>query len=247
MCYFKSAVCAYNSTTRDVAVYLSNETDSHHAIREEYGLQTRDTDGMGRYQTPVEYKPVRSLMDEAGWEFQFDAGRPNWWEDWMTPRVKNQMFRAAMRHFDGNTLEVDGDLNLGSLTTLPEGVTLNADGYLDLRSLTTIPEGVTLKTDSYLNLGSLTTISGGVTLTADSYLDLGSLTTIPGGVTLKTDSYLDLRSLTTISEGVTLTADSYLDLRSLTTIPEGVTLKARSIRNGRRWLSTAEYLASMKD
>jgi len=57
---------------------------------------------------------------------------------------------------DGDAISCAGDLYLGSLTSLPEGVTLSAGGYLYLRSLTSLPEGVTLSVGGSLYLGILT-------------------------------------------------------------------------------------------
>ena len=84
--------------------------------------------------------------------------------------------RVSRYRRSGNAIEVEGYLNLFSLTTLPEGVTLTAGGYLDLGNLTTLPEGVTLTAGGYLYLSSLTTLPEGVTLTAGRYLNLRSLT-----------------------------------------------------------------------
>ena len=71
---------------------------------------------------------------------------------------------------------VETDLDLSSLTTLPEGVSLTAGGSLNLSSLTTLPEGVSLTAGDSLDLSSLTTLPEGVSLTAGGYLDLSSLT-----------------------------------------------------------------------
>jgi hypothetical protein len=55
-----------------------------------------------------------------------------------------------------NTISAGGNLYLGSLTALPEGVTISAGGYLYLGSLTALPEGVTISAGRNLYLGSLT-------------------------------------------------------------------------------------------
>ncbi len=70
---------------------------------------------------------------------------------------------ASIKHLesllnDKRELVVDGNLDLGSLTTLPENTTLSAGGYLDLRSLTTLPENTTLSAGGDLYLRSLTTL-----------------------------------------------------------------------------------------
>jgi len=150
---------------------------------------------------------------------------------------------------------VETDLDLSSLTTLPEGVSLTAGDYLDLSSLTTLPEGVSLTTGGSLYLSSLTTLPEGVSLTAGGSLYLSRLTSIKqwsictlylassaraaaaieSCVALKiflrsissaSGDSLDLSSLTTLSEGVSLTAGGSLYLNCLTTLPEGVSLTA---------------------
>jgi hypothetical protein len=105
-----------------------------------------------------------------------------------------------------------GNLDLNSLTTVPEGFKLpeTVSGYLDLNSLTTVPEGFKLPE----------TVSG--------YLYLNSLTTVPEGFKLPetVSGGLYLRSLTTVPEGFKLpeTVSGGLYLNSLTTVPEGFKL-----------------------
>ena len=120
--------------------------------------------------------------------------------------------------------EIGGDLYLGSLTSLPEGVSLSCGGYLYLRSLTSLPEGVSLSCGGYLYLGSLTSLPEGVSLSCGGDLNLGSLTSLPEGVSLSCGGYLNLGSLTSLPEGVSLSCGGDLYLGSLTSLPEGVSL-----------------------
>ena len=57
---------------------------------------------------------------------------------------------------------VGGYLDLGSLTSIPEGFNPTVGGYLDLRSLTSIPEGFNPTVGGSLYLGSLTSIPEGL-------------------------------------------------------------------------------------
>jgi len=107
---------------------------------------------------------------------------------------------------DGNTITVQGYLDLGRLTTLPGGVTLATTGHLFLGNLATVPAGATLSPAGYLDLGSLTTLSPGASISAGFNLCLESLTTLPEGVTISSGGDLELHSLTTLPESVTLSA-----------------------------------------
>jgi hypothetical protein len=56
-------------------------------------------------------------------------------------------------HFSGKE-KIGGDLDLGSLTSIPEGFNPTVGGDLDLGSLTSIPEGFNPTVGGYLYLGS---------------------------------------------------------------------------------------------
>jgi len=203
MCRKKSGVAVKSGN--DVVVYTIPGNDSHSDIREKHNLRD-DASLMARYQTPVEFVPVRGMFDIKDYDFEFDESRPEWWTGAMTKSAKKQLFRAAMDEWDGKTLEAGLDINLSSLTTLPDGVTLKAGRYIYLNSLTTLPEGVTLKAGGGIFLASLTTMPEGVALEAGLDINLNSLTTLPGGVTLKAGGNIHLASLTTLPDSVTLKA-----------------------------------------
>ncbi len=75
--------------------------------------------------------------------------------------------KTGITHFGGS-------LDLGSLTSIPEGFNPTVGGYLDLRSLTSIPEGFNPTVGGSLYLSSLTSIPEGFNPTVGGYLDLGS-------------------------------------------------------------------------
>ena len=157
MCQHKSGVVIFNSTTGDIRVLASDVSDSHGVIRREHHV--RDADGLlDRYQTPVEAVPITDLRDIAGWEFRFDAGRPDWWQDSFTDRVLRHLFNATQRLWHDDMLAPVGDLNLCSLTSLPEQCELKPGGALNLGSLTSLPEQCELKPGGDLYLGSLTSL-----------------------------------------------------------------------------------------
>jgi hypothetical protein len=113
------------------------------------------------------------------------------------------------------TFDNGGDVNLDSLTSLPEGVTFENSGSVYLGSLTSLPEGVTFDNGGYVYLGSLTSLPEGVTFENDGGVNLGSLTSLPEGVTFENGGYVYLRSLTSLPEGVTFENGGYVYLESL--------------------------------
>ena len=97
----------------------------------------------------------------------------------------------------GGTVAVthNGDVDLSSLTTLPEGVKFENHGYVYLSRLTTLPEGVRFENHGGVYLSSLTTLPEGVKFENHGYVDLSSLTTLPGGVKFENHGPVDLSSL----------------------------------------------------
>jgi hypothetical protein len=122
---------------------------------------------------------------------------------------------------EGFNPTVGYSLDLESLTSIPEGFNPTVGGNLYLRSLTTIPEGFNPTVGGYLNLRSLTSIPEGFNPTVGYNLFLNNLTSIPEGFNPTVGGSLYLCSLISIPEGFNPTVGGYLDLRSLTSIPEG--------------------------
>ena len=146
MCKAKSGVAIYINEAEVEIKTLPGE-DSHTKIREAYKIRDDARPGAGR-QNPVEYVPGDGAdirEPGAGWRFVFDDQKPPWWTDAHTESAISQLSAAWSAEWDGNKINYSGDLNLGSLTSIPEGVTLSAGGYLYLGSLTAIPEGVNVK------------------------------------------------------------------------------------------------------
>jgi len=191
MCQTISGIAVKTGDT--VMVYMSKKSDSHSDIRQEYKIRDDNSPIAGR-QTPVELIPVTSLTDIDGMKFKFDDVKPDWWTDDMTEEAIRQLYQALNRRWDKSktVFSFPGDLDLGNLVSIPEGVTLKAGGSLDLSSLISIPS-----------------IPEGVTLEAGGSLDLSSLVSIPSipeGVMLKAGGSLYLSSLVSIPEGVIVTA-----------------------------------------
>ena len=124
------------------------------------------------------------------------------------------------QQFIGQT-PINGDLDLCSITSIPEGFNPTVGGGLYLSSLTSIPEGFNPTVGGSLNLNSLTSIPEGFNPTVGGYLYLSSLTSIPEGFNPTVGGSLYLRSLKSIPEGFNPTVGGSLYLRSLTSIPEG--------------------------
>ena len=77
--------------------------------------------------------------------------------------------------------KIGGDLDLRSLTSLPEGFNPTVGVSLYLSSLTSLPEGFNPTVGGYLDLRSLTRLPEGFNPTVGGSLDLSSLTSLPEG------------------------------------------------------------------
>ena len=115
---------------------------------------------------------------------------------------------------------VGGNLWLESLTSIPDGFNPTVGGNLYLRSLTSIPDTFNPTVGGYLYLRSLTSIPDTFNPTVGGSLDLRSLTSIPDGFNPTVGGYLYLRSLTSIPDTFNPTVGGDLDLESLTSIPD---------------------------
>ena len=137
----------------------------------------------------------------------------------MTQKEFCKKYNLSEAQFLGKE-KIEGNLDLRSVTTLPENCSLTCGGDLDLSSLKTLPENCSLTCGASLILSSLKTLPENCSLTCGGYLDLSSVTTLPENCSLTCGGYLDLSSLTTLPENCSLTCGGTLDLSSLTTLPE---------------------------
>ena len=113
------------------------------------------------------------------------------------------------------------NLNLSSVTTLPEGFNPTVGGALYLDSVTTLPEGFNPIVGGYLNLQSVITLPEGFNLIVGRNLDLRSVKEIPEGFNPIVGGYLNLRSAVTLPKGFSPTVGDGLYLNSLKEIPKG--------------------------
>jgi hypothetical protein len=116
--------------------------------------------------------------------------------------------------------KIEGNLYLGSLTTIPDTFNPTVGGSLWLESLTSIPDTFNPTVGGYLDLGSLTSIPDTFNPTVGGWLDLRSLTSIPDTFNPTVGGYLNLNSLTSIPDTFNPTVGGYLYLGSLTFIPD---------------------------
>ena len=86
----------------------------------------------------------------------------------------------------------DGDVYLGSLTSISPGVEFKNGGVVNLSALTSLPPGVEFRNVGHVDLQSLTSISSGVEFRNGGHVDLSALTSLPPGVEFKNgrDVYL---------------------------------------------------------
>jgi hypothetical protein len=116
---------------------------------------------------------------------------------------------------------VGGSLDLGGLTFIPEGFNPTVGGYLYLNGLTFIPQGFNPTVGENLHLNGLTFIPEGFNPIVGGYLHLNGLTSIPQGFNPTVGGCLNLGGLTSIPQGFNTIVGGSLDLRGLTSIPEG--------------------------
>ena len=116
--------------------------------------------------------------------------------------TKEQFLEILDRKFIAYKLEDEivnidnqGNVDLESLTTLPEGIQFNNQGYVDLESLTTLPEGIQFNNQGNVYLRSLTTLPEGIQFNNQGNVYLQSLTTLPEGIQFNNQGYVDLESL----------------------------------------------------
>jgi len=169
MCMHKSGIVVRRDET-SIDVYFLKGEDSHSKIRDAHKIS--DSGALGRYQTPVEFKPVRGIKKLEQYDFIFDAGKPDWWKDEFEEEAKRVLFRASQDDLAG---DFTGSLNLRSLTSLPADAKLSAGGSLYLSSLTSLPANAKLSAGGYLNLSSLTSLPANAKLSAGGYLNLSSV------------------------------------------------------------------------
>jgi hypothetical protein len=87
----------------------------------------------------------------------------------MTKQEFLSRYNISEDQFSGKEA-VGGYLDLGSVTTLPDGFNPTVGGYLDLRSVTTLPDGFNPTVGGYLDLRSVTTLPDGFNPTVGGYL-----------------------------------------------------------------------------
>ena len=132
MCQHKSGIAVKRSET-EITVYFLKQEDSHQKIRNHFGLN--DKSPLSRYQTPIEFIPVRGCETIDQYDFKFDDSRPEWWTDEMTEEAKRVLFGASQIDIRGEWK--GGSADFRSLTDAKglSGLT-SIGGYADFRSLT---------------------------------------------------------------------------------------------------------------
>ncbi len=138
MCKHRSAKVTYFND--ELKVYTLEGNDSHNDIAEKFNI--KDDITTASRQSSCEFIPNGELFDYDSYKLQWDDVKP----DWATPDVEEMIICKMIKICKTDDLSNwGGDLNLSSLTAIPNGVTLSAGGGLNLSSLTAIPNGVTLK------------------------------------------------------------------------------------------------------
>ena len=93
-----------------------------------------------------------------------------------------------------------GNVDLGSLKTLPPGVHFENGGTVDLGLLKTLPPGVHFKNDGYVYLSALKTLPSGVAFKNRGHVLLSSLETLPPGVQFKNGGDVRIKGLSWVND-----------------------------------------------
>ena len=129
-------------------------------------------------------------------------------------------FNLTENQFNG-TEQIDRDLDLYNLTSIPKGFNPTVGGNLCLSTLITIPKGFNPTVGGNLYLSNLTSIPKGFNPTVGRALDLYNLTCIPKGFNPTVGEGLYLRNLISIPKGFNPTVGGNLCLSTLISIPKG--------------------------
>src|SRR3990167_1204183 len=91
------------------------------------------------------------------------------------------------------TTVLGGDVDLRSLTSMPDNVEFNNGGYVYLNSLTSMPDNVEFNNGEHVYLNSLTSMPDNVEFNNGGGVDLGSLTSMPDNVEFNNGGDVDLK------------------------------------------------------
>jgi hypothetical protein len=116
--------------------------------------------------------------------------------------------------------EIDDNLFLTNLTSIPKGFNPKINGFLDLSSVVTIPKGFSPIVNGNLFLDSLEIIPQGFNPQVKGRLNLNSVKSIPQGFNPKVTGTLNLKSLIEVPEGFNPEVGGSLALDSVKSIPK---------------------------
>jgi len=189
MCNFRSGEAVL--TGSGLKVYWSKITDSHTAIRKEFGIaEVMDLNHEPGH-IPIELIPVRGLLRKRDYDLVFNAGKPSWWLPEYDQQAIDQMWDAVTEWLDvpTRTLRCPSVLRLSGITKLPKGMIVKSvGGNLYLDRLASLEKGVKFPNSvgDDLYLGSLNSLEKGVKFpnSVGGDLRLNSLTSLEAGVAL---------------------------------------------------------------
>jgi len=137
--------------------------------------------------------------------------------------------RSVTKVPEGFNPTVGGSLYLNSVTEIPEGFHPTVGGYLFLDSVTEIPEGFNPVVGGDLYLDNLTEISKGFSPTVGWSLYLNNVTKVPQGFNPTVGWSLYLNNVTKVPQGFNPTVGGSLYLNSVTKVPQGFNPTVRGI------------------
>jgi hypothetical protein len=111
--------------------------------------------------------------------------------------IKDLKEKRYSHKIEGDKIVVtrEGDVHLGSLTSLPPDVEFRNEGYVYLDRLTSLPPGAAFKNEGHVNLRSLISIPPDVEFKNVGNINLDSITSLPPGVEFKHRGNVYFKSL----------------------------------------------------
>jgi 2'-5' RNA ligase/SAM-dependent methyltransferase len=158
------------------------------------------------------YNGIRASLDKLSWQVETN-------EFYELERLLNNKHYSY--HLEGNTFIIDhgGNVNLDSLTSLPDNIQFNNRGYVYLDSLTSLPNNIQFNNRGYVNLYSLTSLPNNVQFNNRGNVDLNSLTSLPDNIQFNNRGNVYLYSLTSLPNNVQFNNRGYVYLVSLKSLP----------------------------
>jgi len=105
-------------------------------------------------------------------------------------------------HLEGNTFIIDheGNVDLYSLTSLPNNIQFNNRGFVNLASLLSLPDNIQFNNEGNVYLNSLTSLPNNIQFNNRGNVYLYSLTSLSDNIQFNNEGFVNLDSLTSLPD-----------------------------------------------